>query len=267
MKYKMVACDLDGTLLGTGGSLSEENVKAISELNKKGVYFVPCTGRTLSAVKTFISNPDIRYIIYSTGAGILDDHGEIIIKNMLFYESKEKLLDIMSSYDLFLYIHADGNCYIDNRQKGRGIEYALSLPFSNAVDNYAIDDFERSFMKMDVENVYVFFKNEADREKLRNDLLSVGEIAVLEQSSNDFEIFNSKADKGRAIKQLADILGIDISEVISIGDSANDISALKAAGLGIAVSNGNDRVKDVADVVGCSNDEHVAKYVIERYFM
>lgn len=267
MKYKMIACDLDGTLLGSGGRLSSENIMAISVLNKMGVHFVPCTGRTLSAVKEFYSNPDIRYVIYSTGAGILDKQGEIVIKNGLPYEAKRKPLSILSSYDVFLYIHADGNCYTDKRLKGRGLEYNLSLPFSTAVDNFAIDEFERNFLKMEVENVYVYFKNETDREKRYMELLSVDGIVVIEPWPNDFEIFNSKASKGEAIKQLAGMLGIDISEVISIGDSANDISALKAAGLGIAVSNGNDRVKDVADVVGCSNDEHVAKYVIERYFM
>ena len=58
----------------------------------------------------------------------------------------------------------------------------------------------------------------------------------------------------------------DISEVISIGDGGNDISALKTAGLGITVSNGSEEIKKIADVVGCSNDEHIAKYVLERYY-
>lgn len=269
MKYKMIACDLDGTLMGTDCHISAENNSAISELNKMGVHFVPCTGRTLSEVKEVYDNPDVRYIIYSTGAGILDKQTGEIIKNGLPDEVKEKILGILSSYDVFPFIHANGNCYTDKRLKGREKEYKLNDTLCDIADTIAIpiDDFERNFMEMEVEYISVFFKNTGDHKAFLGRLLPDERIVTAEPWPLNYEIFYAKAGKDKAIKNLADMLGIDVSEVISIGDSNNDISALKTAGLGIAVSNGSDEIKEIADVIGCSNDGHIAKYVLERYFM
>ena len=67
-KYKMVACDLDGTLLNSEFHVSQENKNAIKELSEKGIHFVPCTGRTLSEMREVANIPEVRYIIYSSGA-------------------------------------------------------------------------------------------------------------------------------------------------------------------------------------------------------
>lgn len=64
MQYKMVTFDLDGTLMGSDSRLSKESEEAIKEYKRRGIFFVPCTGRTLSEMPEIVGNPDIRYIIY-----------------------------------------------------------------------------------------------------------------------------------------------------------------------------------------------------------
>ena len=81
----------------------------------------------------------------------------------------------------------------------------------------------------------------------------------------NLEIFSVKAGKGTALEKLAESLGIPMWETIGIGDSGNDISLVKSAGLGLAVENACGELKEIADEVICSNDCHAIRYVEEKY--
>lgn len=267
-KYKMVACDLDGTLYGSDLCVSKENNQAISEFFKKGIPFVPCTGRTLSEMKEMVENPDIRYIIYSSGAGILDKETGERIENGFPREVKGRLLDIFSKYKFFPLVHADGKCYMNENLKGKEQEYNLSNAICRIVNNIALSfsDFEKEFTEKEVESLSIFFKDEAERKLCREELMSDGRFVVSESWNLNLEVFYIGAGKANGIKILADKLGIDIREVISVGDSDNDAKALEICGLGICVSNGNDEIRKIADEIACSNDENVAEYVLKKYF-
>ena len=73
-------------------------------------------------------------------------------------------------------------------------------------------------------------------------------------------------DARHFVQHLADLLGIDYSDTISAGDSNNDLTITQAAGLGLAVSNACDSLKEVADEIICSNDEHIVSYILNHYF-
>ena len=87
-----------------------------------------------------------------------------------------------------------------------------------------------------------------------------------EAAPYNFAIFSADAGKDKALLQLADMLGVDRAATMSLGDGGNDIMITRAAGLGLAVSNSVKGLKDVADDIICSNEEHVVKYVLEKYF-
>jgi len=266
-KYKMIACDLDGTLFGSDSVLSKENNKAIKEIVNKGIPFVPCTGRTLSEFREVAEHPDVRYIIYSAGAAIMDKQTGERIQNGLSNEMKANILDILSHFDCFPFIHADGKCYVDRALDGMGKKYNLNdILCCSAALAISIDNFNDFFMETEAEYFSVFFKSSEDHKKCREMLMQDESILMAEPWPLNIEIFNKKAGKDSALRILAKKLGIDMSEVISIGDSDNDIAALKAAGLGIAVSNGTDAIKEIADEIACSNDEHIAEYVLKKYF-
>lgn len=267
-KYKMITCDLDGTLFGSNSHVSDENNKAIKEFNKKGIPFVPCTGRTLCEIREVADNPDIRYVIYSSGAAILDKKNGECINFCLPDEAKEKLVRILSEYDVYQFLHADGNSYIDGRLKGKESDYRLNDTLCGMAKNYAtpLDDIKKAVIEMQVECVCVFFKNEEDRDKCRAEFEDDDRFLITEPWERNIELFYIKAGKENAIRELAGRLDIDMDDVISIGDSSNDADALRAAGLGIAVSNGTEEVKKIANDVACSNDEHIAEYVLKKYF-
>ena len=116
MDYKIIASDLDGTLLDSTGHISNENFEAIKQLNKSSVYFVPASGRTLAEMpKELVENENIRYIIYSNGAVVYD---KITGKKITFCmpdSIKNELVDLIFNCDSHLTIRFDGMGYVDKK--------------------------------------------------------------------------------------------------------------------------------------------------------
>lgn len=107
--YKIIACDLDGTLLNNNSQISDENIAAINELAEREVWFVPCSGRTLSEMPQNIRElPSIRYIIHSNGAAVLDKvtgkQTSISIPKNLNIE----LFDLFNSYEAHICFRSNG---------------------------------------------------------------------------------------------------------------------------------------------------------------
>lgn len=272
VRYKLVASDLDGTLLNSASEVSDENMSAIKELAKRGINFVPSTGRTIAEIPVAIKEcPDIRYFIYANGAAVYDKVTGKRILTCLPNYTVQKILDIVNAYESHVTIRFDGCAYVDgNFQSDHDFEYYnVCEAHVHVVRNFAIysDDFKKlSYSSDNVEVVSVFFHNYEDKLKCRETLMGLGGLRVVEVDTFNIEIVNENAGKDNALHSLADLIGIDIADAISIGDSNNDKSIVEAAGLGLAVSNATDELKSIADAVICSNDEHAAAYVLKNYF-
>jgi hydroxymethylpyrimidine pyrophosphatase-like HAD family hydrolase len=96
-------------------------------------------------------------------------------------------------------------------------------------------------------------------------LLALGDVKIAASEKYNIEIYHKSAGKGRALYPLAEFLGCDISEIIAVGDSKNDVEMVEEAGLGLAMSNSMEELKAIADEIICSNEEHAAKYILENY--
>lgn len=270
--YKIIASDLDGTLLNNESRVSDENMAAIAQLLDRGVYFVPCSGRTLSEIPAVIRNDSsIRYFIHSNGAVVLDRQtGERILTCIPNAVGRE-ILDVLTACECHITIRHNGNCIVD-----RAYQNDVAFDYYNVIEahrdcvlNYAIqsDDFlEYAYAADQVEVFSAFFHSYEDKLACKKQLEKSGKLRVVEASEYNIEIVNVDAGKGNALYALADMLGVDRADTISIGDSDNDSSITQAAGLGLAVSNACDSLKAVADQIICSNEEHAIAYVLSRYF-
>ncbi len=268
-KYKLVACDLDGTLLCDDLTLSSENKSAIKELSEKGVYFVPATGRALSEMQELVDNPDIRYIICSNGAVVFDKNGGNIFMTCMSKEVSSLVLDVLCGYDCYFVAHGGGETYAEIMSRDMREEYNVSYNVQELVDNYCNTEkgvVERLRLMDGVESYSVFFRSESDKNACKNELLKDERLYVVDSWGCNIEIFCAGAGKDVSLLKLCEILGIDTDEVITVGDSGNDIAMTKVAGLGLAVSNSGEALKKVADRVICSNNEHAVKFVCEHYF-
>ncbi len=270
--YKIIACDLDGTLLDSTGHISRENLDAINTLFKKGVHFVPCSGRTFSELPGELKeNESIRYIIHSNGAAVLDRKTGNRILNCIPNILCRKILDILNSFEAHITYRMDGECFVDARfQSVDSWDYFnVCRSHRSVVRDYAIHlcDFGvKSYNADNAEVFAVFFHDKNERLACIRELKKEPLLRVVELDENNVEIVNSHAGKGNALISLANMLGVDISETMSLGDSGNDIDITKTAGLGIAMSNASESLKAVADEIICSNDEHAIAYVLEHYF-
>ena len=270
--YKVVASDLDGTLFDNESKISRENLDAINELLAKNVQFVPSSGRTLSEMPAEITgNSAIRYIIYSNGAAVLDRQTGKSILTCIPNSMVRKILDKLNSYETHITIRHNGKSVVDSAyQRDCHYDYYnVCEAHRDAVLKFATftDDFmEFCYSADNAEVISVFFHNYDDIAVCKNYFEKVCNLRVVQASEYNLEIMNIDAGKGNALSILADMLGISICETVSIGDSDNDCSITKTAGLGLAVSNACESLKEIADEIICSNEEHVVEYVLSHYF-
>ncbi|MBO5889717.1 MAG: Cof-type HAD-IIB family hydrolase [Clostridia bacterium] len=270
-EFKLIAVDLDGTLLNSKSNVSDINLSAIKKINDKGIYFVPCSGRTLGEIPSALTqNPDIHYIIYSNGSTILDKTTGKEIYNCISKATASKVFDIICDYDLHITIRQGGNCYVEEGSVTKeSIEYFnICKAHVVVLRDYAIylKDFSSWMKTLDnIEVVSVFFHNREDLNKCRERLEKNSGLLVVSVSDYNLEIISVNAGKGKALLTLANKLGIDYKNTVAVGDSGNDIPMMKVAGTRIAVSNASEVLKPFCNLEICSNDEHAIDYILKNY--
>ena len=270
MKYKLVASDLDGTLLDSSSRVGNRNLDAISKLTEKGVYFVPATGRTLCELPEEVLNcSDIRYVIHSNGATVTDRVSGEKIRLCIKKEAAKRLFDILYKYDAHLTVRHGGKSYAEKLFDNTERHNRIDKNHVAVISRYSEfpEDFKSVIYALpDVEVVSAYFHSDEERLKCRDEISALGECRAVVVSCGGLEIFDKSAGKGKALLALCEKLGIDASETIGVGDSGNDITLVGAAGLGLAVSNSSPSLTAEADRVICSCDEGAIGYILENYF-
>ena len=273
-KYRIVASDLDGTLLNKEQTISEENLRAISEMNRLGVEFIPTTGRSMNEVDPqLISSPDIRYIITSNGAVVYDKNiGKTILTRYIPRDAVSLVLETLRPYNVFIVAKEGGKSYFDKNKYNPEFLNTCGIDayFGHIISRHAeaVEDLESFLLSSnEVEMVVLFFELNDGASSCKQIFEDSGILCAVNPRTNYLEVYSSDAGKGKTLAAFADMLGIDIADVIAVGDSTNDSSMIKVAGLGLAVANACDALKDLADQTICDNSEHIAKYVLENYFI
>ena len=111
--FKLITVDLDGTLLDNQCRVSQNNLSAISNLSKKGIFVVPCTGRALAEIpESLKNNKDIRYIIHSTGSVILDTFTNKKVLNCISKDIAQEIFKVLSDFDVHIAIRHNGFCHV-----------------------------------------------------------------------------------------------------------------------------------------------------------
>ena len=273
-KYKIIASDLDGTLLNKEQTVSKENLCAISEMTRLGVEFVPTTGRAMNEIDlSLIKSPDIRYIISSNGAVVFDKNIEKpFLTRYIPKDAVRLILETVRPYNVFIVAHEGGKTYFDKNK------YNPIFLNSCGIDAYsehiirqhakAVEDFEDFLLLSEtVEMVAFFFEQKDAVSSCKQIFEDSGRLCTVYSGTNYLEVYSSDAGKGKMLVTLANMLGVDIADVIAVGDSNNDSTMIKEAGLGLAVSNACDALKELADQTICDNSEHIAKYVLENFIV
>lgn len=271
--FKLIAFDLDGTLILPGDVLSRENAAALKELYTRGVKLVPTTGRSLyempEAIREF---PYFEYYITSGGACTYDAKTlKMIDSRLIPPERSKRLFEILFDYDTVTMTHFEGEGLVDADLVSE--EYynkcrvnELFKKFIPARDR-AISSFKEACMNMvGVEMTCSFIGSDEEMEKFKDRVRGIGGFSLASSARDNVEVTDESADKGKAILSLAESLGISHEQIMGVGDSRNDLALIRTAGLGLAMGNATDELKREADAIGCNNSEHIADFILKNYF-
>lgn len=260
-EIKLIALDLDGTLLDSQKRLSSRNERVLKECIRRGIWIVPCTGRIWFGVPEFIrSFPGIRYAITTNGAVVEDIiESRILDERKLTWQQAAELLKLAKKFHTMYDVYTDGHAFGEERflehMEDFGIQPALQKMIRDTRE--AVPDVEERVreLKKPAEKVNYFFGDLDERSRARAALEARGDVLVSSSFPNNLEINAIGASKGEAILHLASYLGIRPEETMGFGDGENDISMIRMAGIGVAMGNGAEILKAEADYITGINDE------------
>lgn len=269
-EIKLIALDLDGTLLDSQKRLSSRNESVLKECIRRGIAVVPCTGRIWFGVPEVVQNfPGIRYAITTNGAVVEDvtEH-KIIDERKMSCELTLEILELAKQFHTMYDVYAGGMAFGEERFIGHMDEYGISPILQKMVREtrqIVPDVIERlRTMNQPSEKVNYFFGDEEERLRARQALLARGDVIVSSSFSNNLEINAQGATKGEAILRLAAHLGLSPEQTMGFGDGENDVTMIQMAGIGVAMGNALESLKAGADYVTCTNDEDGVAKAIEK---
>lgn len=264
MNYKLLAVDIDGTLLNSQGKLTDQTQKRIQEARERGVLFVLSTGRPIQGVKSLVDQigGDFPLITYN-GAMVLRGKSQEVL-----YSSSLRNEDLLEAYQAgekrqaTMLIWSDNKLYANkDNQKSRHYSSLTNTPFK-VIET--IDELNRPATKIlwyEEENLLKEYQKELDGEIVSNTM-------VYHTSRPYFlEFVHRKASKAIAIEQLCQAFQIKREETIAVGDSYNDISMIEYAAVGVAMENAPDEIKEKADFITRDCDHEGVSHVIERFIL
>ena len=269
--FKLITVDLDGTLLDDQCRVSENNLSAIKSLSKKGIFVVPCTGRTLAEIpESLKNNKDIRYIIHSTGSVILDTFTNQKVLNCISKDIAQKIFKVLSEFDVHIAIRHNGFCHVKTGTTDKkSIEYYnIFFGHEDIIRNFAkkVDNFDEWKYKIDnIEAFAIFFHDLNQREECKSRLEKIDGLSLTFVSDYNIEILSKNSGKGSAVKNLLKMLNIEKKDALGLGDSGNDLPMMQSVGIPIAVSNATETIKKYCKQIICSNQEHAIEYLYNNY--
>jgi Cof subfamily protein (haloacid dehalogenase superfamily) len=274
-QYRLVASDLDGTLLDPQGDISPRTRRIVAKMTKAGVTLALATARRWTGAILVAEALDLRdapVIVYDGAQTRLYPSGEILFANLLPAERAQAVAEILADYELQPIAQ-----YGDEHGERLLVAANPSHPEWSAeyLDRFGDQETEVPVRDLcrgrpDPVRVVAFAPiSPLRRAAVELSALGCGRQLLLAGSYGmaELTIFARNASKGAALVTLADRLGIPLAETLAIGDGTNDASLLRAAGTGVAMAHAPRRIRALADAVTASNAEDGAAMAIERWVL
>jgi Cof subfamily protein (haloacid dehalogenase superfamily) len=266
MLYKMLVLDMDDTLLTDDHKISQINKEMLLKAQEKGVYVVLASGRPTSAMTSFAKELELdlnnSYMISFNGAVIStvkDD--EILFEQALSKEQIHELYDysVKNKTHIITYLNNEiisetDSEFIEIEKTITGLKHNKVASFKEAVNTAAVKCIlleEPSYLK----------GLEADLKD------AMPHLSVAMSKPFFLEVAQNGIDKAASLRLLAEKLNIHQSEIIAVGNAGNDLTMIEYAGLGVWVDNVTPELRDRADVIVASNNNHGVAEVVQRYIL
>lgn len=283
---KLIAIDLDGTLLSHKMEITEESLGAIREARNQGNMVMICSGRAPEDIQQILKKYDLSIPLAGSNGSVVQAQGRVLQSVSMnredIIETAEKLDEERFPYRIYtnngIYIPADWSERVELAMKQEQIKVEglsdeiykkiTEQPQKSSLINF-FDHYSELFDRegLTIQKFFVLTLNANSKTALASYLEGISTIGITSSSPLNIEVMDQHGNKGNALKKVAAHYNIPLHDTVAIGDNFNDIPMLEVAGLSVAMGNAEPEVKEVCDVVTHSNGENGVAYAINNYVL
>ncbi|MUT68523.1 Cof-type HAD-IIB family hydrolase [Paenibacillus sp. NEAU-GSW1] len=245
--YKLIALDMDGTLLNEQSEISKENGEWIQRALDAGITVSFSTGRGFRSALPFAEQLKLETPMITVNGSEVWQKPHVLHKRTLLSPGYVKRLHEVAQQHPGTWFWAYTTEEVFNLERWI---------------NPATDYEAHHWLKFGY-----YTEDEQVRQRIYDEVAEWGALEITNSSPWNWEMNAKGITKASAIRELCSLMGIEMSQVVAVGDSLNDIAAIREAGLGVAMGNAQEAVKEAADAVTLTNDEHGVAEVIKRYVL
>ncbi|MDQ0232354.1 Cof-type HAD-IIB family hydrolase [Metabacillus malikii] len=281
---KLIAIDLDGTLLSSHIEISKENIQAIQKAQEQGHIVMICSGRAPEDIKTVLKQTPLTCPLAGSNGTMVVVDNELLSQVSLTENNVRKVASILNDRKFPFKVYTNDGIYVisswsdrmhvflENNEEIRGnlssneYKFLTEQPKETNLTK-VFDDIEDVLAVKDIAVQKFFIPTIEGKMELISILEEIEGISITTSGPFNVEVMDVNGNKGNGVKVMAEHFSIPIENTIAIGDNFNDVPMMDVAGLSIAMGNADPDVKAIADVVTLSNNEHGVAHAIEKYVL
>lgn len=263
---RLIATDVDGTLLNSRGVIPERNLEAIHAAQRQGITVAICSGRFPENVYVLMQDYGVRCpIIGTNGAKIIDENLRVLSESYMQAEAAAQTVETLVSLGAHFFMFC-GRAICTSHT---GVPHHSELSYGDRIRALGLAyyhgpaDARRLAMQGAVQKFFV--RDTVSLETVQQHLAPIPGIDLTQSGANNVEVMPAGVDKGKGLEALARALGVPLSQTMALGDEKNDLPMLRAAGYGVAMANGSPEARAAARFVTASNDECGFAQAIRRF--
>ncbi|HSF33748.1 MAG TPA: Cof-type HAD-IIB family hydrolase [Candidatus Tectomicrobia bacterium] len=275
--YRMVAIDLDGTLLRKDGTMGERTRLALQAAVRQGIRVVICTGRRFRSTLPILAELQLAVPVIVHGGLLIKDAGtyETLHHNYMSRELSLEMVKFLKAHGVPPIVYVDLftqgiDIYLDNERDGHA--FHLKYLERNRPHCHFVGDVTEVFCPQTIHVGALADRVSLERldDKVEREFGSSVRHLIMNNTNDEgafLEIMRPDSSKWLALSRLIELEGCPPEQVICIGDEINDLEMISHAGLGVAMGNAIPAVKAVADYITCSNEEDGVAHVVEQFVL
>ncbi len=280
---KLIASDLDGTLLQDDGSISDDTVQIIKEIEQQGIRFMVATGRSYNSARQAITRAGLHVpILCMNGANLYDHEDQLVVDTPFDVPMAKEIIEAVDTNKIYLEMYTSNGVYAP--EKDQFVEMLLTILREKFV-GYTDEQIKAHIDKRFQEETFTFTDDfssvlddptiipykllafsfdKGDLNTLRQTFAHRDDLYVTSSGFDNVEFNHKEATKGHALLAYAKTLGVTPDEIMAIGDNENDLPMLTNVKYGVAMDNASDFIKAQVDYTTTSNNNHGVKQAIEQ---
>lgn len=272
---RLLAFDLDGTVLTKNKGVSPRNKEALLAAGEKGVILVPASGRMKTFLpKEIVELPGVEWAITANGAGVYHlPTGKAVWQSLMSNEKAKAIQKVLDQYDIYIEYYSQGAPITRADFPKKAAEH-FGFPKEKMLfvkDNYTlVDDFGKMLeeTKLCPEKINIpYLPSQELQQELREKLSAIPGLRITSSVADNLEINDEMGNKGAGLAALCEMLHIPAKEVMSAGDNGNDITMLQFAGVSVCMGDGSEEAKAAAKFVGEPHDQDGFGKAVERFVL